>query len=471
MEQSEISKEGDMDDYTNFVAEIRRYLNETSNRMLHADIESSSIFVETASVTLTDMSQERFMALDIFQDIDDNNSGTISLVELQEYIKKLTESIIFDQLSEDQIKRFTDMVVEQIDIDRDGSITVGEIRRFLTSGSSENRELGILLNLVRVRIIELCKVEFNHSDEELMSRIAKPIKAILLQGRPQVASQSVKKLLFHLKIPTEYGGKLSKEEVNCIMLNIYANSDGIVTGREFRPWLFPVESKADVNNSIQRLVSLIKAKFFGRVKTFFQFFRDNCTYLDIDSNTIGLSDFIDTMRKMKDSGFSMKEIDDLVKALFHNAKNSNSMITLNTITDLIGNHLEESILACKLAEDEQRLVAIQAEKDRAESDFFLAEQNELQRLEKARIEKARIDAFEAKKQKLKQFVSHIRLLIIYLRQTDSSAALGIFQNIEDVKDSVLSLVHIRNFINRLCEIYNCNSYNIGAVTHLDYNPR
>ncbi len=252
-----------------------------------ADLERFSNYVQAVRRVFASSSEEptvlqlRKHARTLLKKLDENNSGVVSKGELEIYIKGMAELVKFT-LSAEESHLFPEMLAEQIDIDRSGSITVQELEQFLSFDSRQDiRELGVLVSIARESLIRSCEVEFKDKDVDFMKKIADFGRVPLHQGKDMIVSQSLRRILGR-------AGRLSPDEAASVLQNIDSNVDGVVSSRELKSWLFPKEAAEERKLLLSKFAALINESFDGDATVFVRRLQKK---MGTRSEIVGLSDF------------------------------------------------------------------------------------------------------------------------------------------------------------------------------------
>jgi Ca2+-binding EF-hand superfamily protein len=185
----------------------------------------------------------------VFEELDTNCDGDVSTDELKTFIRSvLSEYEISSEFGTNSDK-FADVLVSQIDINHDGTVSYHEMDEFLWPKVESDREVGVILDLMRENF-ENCiqdkvvrralKESSDTNDRVLIDAFAKHIKMGVLRGN-LIEVRALKKA-FH-KLNGLGVGELSDYEVDILIESLDTNRDGVVSPREFRAWMFVPSSR------------------------------------------------------------------------------------------------------------------------------------------------------------------------------------------------------------------------------------
>jgi Ca2+-binding EF-hand superfamily protein len=201
-------------------------------------------------------SQMKSSLKQIFREIDGNNDGIVTATELRQFIHAL--EIQLTPHSNQNIS-FSEILLHQIDIDNDGRITYQELMDFLWPKEISKREIGAVINKIRLALMSSIQWKYKKlkdlDDVTLIEAFAKLTGAPLLRGN-LVEVRSLRKAFSKINNPTL--GDMSKYEVDVLVTSLDANSDGVVSSREFRKWLLRVEDEIDFPPSMMEEIEAIQ---------------------------------------------------------------------------------------------------------------------------------------------------------------------------------------------------------------------
>lgn len=180
----------------------------------------------------------------VFQEMDTDFNGDISTIELKAFIHSVLSDYEMSSEFSDNAEKFADVLVSQIDINHDGSVSYHEMHEFLWPKVESDREVGVILDLMRENF-ENCiqdkivrralKESSDTNDRTLIDAFAKHIHMGVLRGN--LIEVRALKQAFH-KLNGLGVGKLSDYEVDILIESLDTNGDGVVSPREFRAWMF-----------------------------------------------------------------------------------------------------------------------------------------------------------------------------------------------------------------------------------------
>ncbi len=266
---------------------------QASNEVLSFDASRYTEFVQAVRNTFSESTSQspikhgmsakelRFHARDLFKKLDENNSGVVSKSELESSIQSLAALLQFE-LSAEEACLFPEMLAEQIDVDRSGSISVQELEQFLSFQSNEDiRELGVLVHIARESLVRCCDVKYSDDDRAFMEKITDFGRVQPHQGKDLIVSQSLKRVLGR-------AGRLNPDEASNVLQNIDSNEDGVVSSRELKSWLFPKEASEERKRLLDKFAALINESFEGDASVFVDQLQRR---MSAKTEKVGLSDF------------------------------------------------------------------------------------------------------------------------------------------------------------------------------------
>lgn len=169
----------------------------------------------------------------IFKEIDGNDDGTVADSELFDFMVSLE---VPEQVAE--------ILVQQIDINHDGKVTYSELAEFLWPRVESQREIGLVIEVVREALIAstgkkiIDRALRNNSEKDdvaLLQAFADKTNAVLVRGR-LIDVRQLKRALHNLMSTSL--GELSDYEIDMLAHSMDANNDSVISAREFKNWLF-----------------------------------------------------------------------------------------------------------------------------------------------------------------------------------------------------------------------------------------
>jgi Ca2+-binding EF-hand superfamily protein len=227
--------------------------------------------------------------------------------------------------------KYAELLMEQIDINGDGSVSIPELEAFLfpphltaSDGPSgtDAREIGVVIDFTRTAVRYLVSsVAALGSDEAILAEFAKLAKTTLKRG--MLDTRLVKKAFLNIKIP-EFGRCLYKAEVDSLVASIDCNDDGVVSAHEFKHWLFPAHKKEDQESLAQYLKKIITNSFDGDL---WAMYREFCN----GSEQMYKADFVIVLKTL-DSAISRHE----ALAMANKIAGTDKMITMAHLQAALG---------------------------------------------------------------------------------------------------------------------------------------
>eukprot|EP01033_Poteriospumella_lacustris_P011117 gene11117-7908_t len=210
-------------------------------------------------------------------------------------MKDFVKSPELDLFGNDQahIDKFTDLLVQQIDVNRDGTVSLQELEDFLfpPKSSDDANEIGIVLDMCRkalIRIIGSSGAASTGSDDALLAEFV----------------------------------KLSK--IEGVLHTMDSNQDGIISSKDFKAWLFPQNNGDNHEFLVRYLTKVVEERFHGNVRVMFNSFK---TY---GMDSVSRADFITRMKAL-DSGLPRQLLNDLADALCGKTK----LISFSNLIDFL----------------------------------------------------------------------------------------------------------------------------------------
>jgi len=185
----------------------------------------------------------------IFKDLDEDGNGDLSVEELRHFILGLG-------IGEGDEETLT-LLVDSIDLNRDGIVSNRELEDFIwppgnahtldvSSPDARAREedavsseFGLTLQYVRKAVLRVVGgAAAEGTDEALLAAFGAIAKAKLRHGG-LLDDTAMKKAFRGLSIPDIQPRQLTAADIDMLMRSLDTNGDGVVSGKEFKSWLFP----------------------------------------------------------------------------------------------------------------------------------------------------------------------------------------------------------------------------------------
>eukprot|EP01034_Spumella_vulgaris_P042709 gene42709-52983_t len=264
----------------------------------------------------------------IFRRIDENDSGIISVQEMRDFL--LSDELGLFDADEDasETERIVNLLMEQLDLNRDGTVTVAELEGFLwppNASDGDYHELGYVIECTRkaaMRVVSTAAA--SGSDDAILLEFALLSKTTVRTAHQQ-DTKVIRKALLNMPIP-EFQRKLTEDEVDLLLTCLDGNQDGSVSASEFKNWLFPGIRLREMNGVVEYLQKLIRTHFAGDVKAMYEDFKSHGV------SGILKGDFVTKLKAM-DRDISRHEANDLAGRI---ATGGDKVITLARLTDLVG---------------------------------------------------------------------------------------------------------------------------------------
>lgn len=189
-------------------------------------------------------------AAQLFSRCEGSLEDALTHEEFQHFIWE-SELDLFRDIEDEAAKQlYATTLIEQIDINRDGSISFRELRDFIWT-RQDQRELGLIIQQAREAVLAFAgpRITTESTDEVIVDIVAAFAKSFpcnhdftcLRQGHV-VDSRNLRSAFTSLLV-RDRGDRTpsatDKEEALSLMLTIDANGDAVVSGTELRSWLFP----------------------------------------------------------------------------------------------------------------------------------------------------------------------------------------------------------------------------------------
>ena len=190
----------------------------------------------------------------VFKDLDEDGNGTFDTSELRHFIVGVGVGIDDENM--------LNLLCDSIDINRDGIITSQELEDFIwpmsfeetansssalistPDSASSNDEFGLILTYVRKAVIRVVGgAAAEGTDEALLAAFGAIAKSKLRHGG-LLDDVAIKKAFKSLSIKEIQPRQLKNAEIDLLLRNLDVNSDGVVSAKEFKSWLFPHPSSA-----------------------------------------------------------------------------------------------------------------------------------------------------------------------------------------------------------------------------------
>ena len=163
---------------------------------------------------------------------------------------------IFSDITDEETKHaLSSLLIEQIDVNRDGLILMDELLEFIWKREGK-RELGLVILQTREAVLQFIGPTFtesHHPEDKLLEAVAAFAKSFpsnkafpcLRRGKviESRALQRAFKSLFMQQRGASVPSETDKEEVASLMLSIDVNSDSVISAEELVKWLFPTISQ------------------------------------------------------------------------------------------------------------------------------------------------------------------------------------------------------------------------------------
>lgn len=288
-----------------------------------------------------DESNSKLMVRNIFRKLDVHENGELTAQELKNFV--LSPELGLFEVDDPRALKYATLLMEQIDINGDGSVSMSELETFLwpphmntadhnatgpgiySAASADFKEIGMILDFTRLAVrYHVSSVAALGSAEAILQEFAKLAKASLKRGC--LDTKLVKKAFLNLKIP-EFGRHLTAAEVDQLVVTLDCNDDGVVSAREFKDWLFPAHKQEDLNSLSNYLKKIIAEHFQGDVWHMYRFFCNGSDQLY--KNDFGI------VLKTIDSSISRHEAQALANRIAGNEK-AITMARLLTVIGLVG---------------------------------------------------------------------------------------------------------------------------------------
>lgn len=248
-------------------------LSDSSPELTYTDV--AKMFRNSLLSDASDISDAKKKLQNIFNSLDTDHNGIITTSEL----RLLLEQLGIAKLTENP-GRTMDLLIEQIDVNRDGAVNLQELETFLwPSKEKEGDEIeyGLILNKTRQALFRAVgPAAFAGSADGLLSAFADLANIKLRPGG--VLNVRHLKQAFHA-LDIDDIGKLSDNHIRLLTLSLDGGSKGVVSANEFKAWLIPQQVNASIawdkgetlkNNEVMTVVfNLVKKKCNGSVASFF----------------------------------------------------------------------------------------------------------------------------------------------------------------------------------------------------------
>eukprot|EP01039_Chlorochromonas_danica_P006652 gene6652-7352_t len=205
---------------------------------------------------------------------------------------------LFDEVDDFNVEKFIQLLFEQLDSDRDGSISLEELKDFLwpLTRNQSNIEIGVIIDLTRKALrmrLGSAAAAAQGNEEALLEEFTKLAKSVTKLGK-QISTPIAKKALLNLYIP-ELQRMLSEDEVSMLLKPLDRNGDGVISAREFVSWLVPQNIQEDKALLANQLRQIVIDKFSGDIRAMFESFKSNqdgnlykadfCSHLKVIDNS------------------------------------------------------------------------------------------------------------------------------------------------------------------------------------------
>jgi Ca2+-binding EF-hand superfamily protein len=228
----------------------------------------------------TDMASSRSIVRNIFRQLNVHEQGELTVQELKNFV--LSPELALFEANDPRALKYATLLMEQIDINGDGSVSLTELETFLfpphmgaagaegQAGGGDVREIGVVIDFTRTAVrYHVSSAAAMGSDEAILAEFAKLAKTTLKRG--MLDTQLVKKAFLNIKIP-EFGRCLTKPEADALVASIDCNDDGVVSANEFKHWLFPANKQGDQENTAQYLRKILNDYYEGDVWAMYRAF-------------------------------------------------------------------------------------------------------------------------------------------------------------------------------------------------------
>jgi Ca2+-binding EF-hand superfamily protein len=182
----------------------------------------------------------------------DSDIVSISDTLLRHYLVDISSNELLPRgdvhgLNSNTLEPFVDLLLQQIDIDHTGSVTIGKMANFLWPVHDSEREVGVVLEIVRKSMLESIGDRGWRGDEfVLMELFANKNNIKLLKG--DLMDVRALRIALTKSMTTELQ-LLSTYEIDSIIGALDVNGDNIVSPAEFKSWLLFVSPSAASSGS------------------------------------------------------------------------------------------------------------------------------------------------------------------------------------------------------------------------------
>lgn len=200
------------------------------------------------------------MAKRVYDHLNTDSDGYLTLKEFQAYITSI-DDLLFVNVSREKAFVIEDFVLEQINLNRDGFISLYELALFLFP-PSKSREIGITIKFLRKSIFKALELEKTHSLVQIMDKIVAYSKEIMGGSGLIVRSsgllsridlKSMKTFLHTVPVKELVGNHVTFEEADAITMTIDANNSGCISAIEMRDWLYLDEGLEEKQHALERM--------------------------------------------------------------------------------------------------------------------------------------------------------------------------------------------------------------------------
>lgn len=219
----------------------------------------------------------------IFENLDKDNSGHISVQEVKEFLRDVDLSSL-KELKPEERDYYMDLIIYQLDLDGNGHITVGELSKFLwprlgyglVASTCRKRHPA---NSVREALIKTIQVDPKMNDLAVLQAIAKFYKMSLRQPGNLLTNQKLRLIFKGIKVePMDDNSPgsthLEYAEINQVFAAIDINNDHVVTAQEMYYFLFPpiVRIGGRTNGHIRSIGGRVGLHIYQLVFTYDEYF-------------------------------------------------------------------------------------------------------------------------------------------------------------------------------------------------------
>ena len=208
----------------------------------------------------------------------------ITRIELKRFLEA-PEMNFFEGL-EDYRSELQEMFLDQLDSDRDNSISVQEMEDFLFPNTNDV-EVGVIMQFARKALKnEMGPAVFSLSPINFLQSFADKFGGKVKNGTLDI--YAVRKALQKVKIK-ELTRLFNEAEVDALIKHLDANGDGILSARELRDWLFPKSLLEETKEIMLPVVNLIHSEYNSDLSLLFE-------SLSINGKTCLKADFSQSFR-------------------------------------------------------------------------------------------------------------------------------------------------------------------------------